>query len=65
MPSKFQRRHYQAIADTLKIIWDSNDRTLFTPVEVSKMAEALAKVFTADNPRFKRDTFMRAIGIGS
>lgn len=61
--AKFQRRHYTAIADALRELWNDRETPLMSAVEVSRMAERLATAFTEDNPRFDRYRFMRAIGI--
>jgi hypothetical protein len=61
--SKFQRRHYQAIADVLAFSLASADRTMFTSDELGKVAETLAKAFKVDNPRFDKARFIVACGI--
>ncbi len=60
---KFQRRHYQAIADVLAFSLAASDRTMFTSDELSKVAETLAKAFAVDNPNFDRTRFIAACGI--
>ena len=32
-------------------------------IKVENIARSLADVFAADNPRFRRDTFYRAVGV--
>jgi hypothetical protein len=60
----FTRRHYTAVADAINgtptggyIAEREADRQLVT--------DALAAMFTEDNPRFDRGRFVRACGIGS
>ena len=47
----FTKRHFIQIANVLK-----NAKT------VDDVTEELVRIFTADNPRFDRDRFMRAVG---
>jgi hypothetical protein len=49
---KYTRRHYIDIAETLTCIQDERERMT--------MANSWCEKFAMDNPRFKRDLFMRA-----
>lgn len=55
---KFERRHYEAIADVI------NDTLFHTSLEVterfgvSALAEDLALMFRDDNPNFNREKFI-------
>jgi hypothetical protein len=51
----FTRKHFQMIADTLQKIEDPEIRRA--------QAEEYAAQFAADNPRFRRDLFMKAAGV--
>ena len=48
MPSRFQKRHYYAVADVIKDQLGGNQ----------KIAEAFAKAFASDNPNFKPTFFV-------
>ena len=54
---RFQRRHYQAVADVIKLI----DTSLLVRRQV---ALVFADVFASDNARFNRDRFIEACDIG-
>lgn len=60
--SKYQRRHYLAIADTLK---DASTDDLFAYTETVRIANKLADLFMRDNPRFDRQRFLHACGLES
>ena len=60
---KFQRRHYQVIADVLAFRLSVLDASLFTHAEFVKMADTLADAFAADNDRFDRAKFLTACGL--
>jgi hypothetical protein len=55
-----QRRHFQLVADILKIFYRRSDdqRSI-----VAAIAYQFADTFTLDNPRFDRDRFLRACGL--
>ena len=59
--SKFQRRHYTAVAEILR---DSatDSGYLFSREEVARIADQFARVFSADNSAFDRDRFLAAVG---
>ena len=52
----FQRRHYERLADWLASIPDLDRR--------AKTAASLADMLDRDNPRFKRDRFLRRAKAG-
>lgn len=52
--SKFQQRHYEAIADLLR-----KDAELVDP----DLAEHFIEMFKQDNERFKEDRFRKAAGL--
>ena len=56
MASKFQQRHYEAIADILKY-------TRFNPCDsetVQIIEDRLVSYFRSDNPNFKESLFRKA-----
>ena len=72
--SKFQRRHYEAIAEvlkdeTLKVVLTGNDKSsqyyYGQADELVAIHRALVKMFKADNPRFKESIFDKWSGIKS
>jgi hypothetical protein len=54
----FERRHYKAIAQLLHDVGGATT-ALGHPWWV---AEDFAKMFATDNPNFKRELFMKAVG---
>jgi len=59
-PAAFSRRHYQAIADAIEGVptrGDIRDREL--------VVDHLAALFQEDNPRFDRERFVSACGVGA
>ena len=63
---KFQRRHYEAIAEVLKDVRDSADTLQLFPPEIAALNGIITKtaeVFRRDNPRFDRDRFISACGL--
>ena len=52
----FQKRHYEAIAETIRINW-------FFPDDREDAARAFAKLFREDNRAFRKDRFMTACGV--
>lgn len=62
MSSKFARRHYKVIADTIRRCQSPTD----SRESADKLAEltiALAKVFSDDNPLFNAERFYAEVGI--
>lgn len=57
--AKFQKRHYELVAQTLKSCLDSANEVH----EVENMTEAFITMFKADNSRFKAEMFRIASGI--
>lgn len=60
VPNKFQRRHYQAIADVLVQMRQDANEELFTESIITTLEDALVQTFTRDNPRFKPTLFLAA-----
>lgn len=60
---KFSKRHYTAIANVLSTAQSDRDRSLFTPIEVVRIADLMSRAFAKDNPRFDRDRFLVACGV--
>ena len=64
----FSKRHYQAIADVLKLSSEENqksdDNYKFGALgETRIIAHRLAAKFQADNPDFDRERFLKACGL--
>ena len=60
--SRFQRRHYVAIAEILADMENGTlQQSLFS--DIRPIAQAFATYFEADNPRFDRERFLRACGV--
>lgn len=57
--AKFQRRHYQAIADMLS--GEVHRANLFERTELDLLVDKFSRLFEQDNPRFKPSTFRQAI----
>lgn len=60
---KFSKRHYTAVANILREAQTDSDRTLFTPIEVVRIADLMSRAFAKDNGRFDRDKFLIASGV--
>ena len=65
MPSKFQRRHYEAIAEVIRTTASSTQTALFSSDELLRLAYKLADSFAQDNPAFDRDRFLAACGVSA
>lgn len=63
MPTKFSRRHYTAIANVLSTAQADPNASLFTPIEVVRIADLMSRAFAKDNSRFDRDRFLIACGV--
>lgn len=59
---KFQRRHYEAIAEVLREVRESQQIPAFELASVHLVAAKCAEVFARDNPRFVRAKFLIAVG---
>ena len=58
---KFQKRHYEAIADVLRTIHKDQQVAIFTdPIDTSKLIRRIGDMFAGDNPRFDRARFVAA-----
>jgi hypothetical protein len=57
---KFQRRHYQAIAEILADSVSESDH-LFTREDLARVVNRLVVVFRADNPSFDPDRFLAVV----
>lgn len=66
MPA-FQRRHYQALADTLASVRRDAlaDADLFTVDTCDRFTEILVSRFRRDNPRFQPDRFREACKVAA
>lgn len=62
----FTRKHYKAIAEIIKKRLNLNQGTRHTPrfLYADEVADDLADYFAGDNPRFDRERFLTACGIG-
>lgn len=60
--SKFQRRHYQAIAEVL-ILSVNSQAHLFAELSARELIDRFADLFSRDNPRFDKDRFLSACGL--
>ena len=58
---KFQRRHYEFLADWLA----NTSMALYSHTDRVLVAHSLADRLARDNPRFNRDRFVRAAGAAS
>jgi hypothetical protein len=58
----FTRRHYVAIARILAAEQGASIHDIANR-QTEYLTRSLADMFAVDNPRFKRDTFLRASGI--
>lgn len=56
------RKHYRAIAEVIRQTAD-NSPTFMERARVREIAEGLASVLAADNPRFQRSRFLEACGV--
>lgn len=56
----FSRRHYRIIALVLAAVIDAHKHGSICP---RALVAAFARALTADNPRFNRAAFERAIGL--
>ena len=63
-PHMFISKHHKALAKVIgKVNWqDSQDEKLGTLTPREHFIEALILMFEADNPEFRRHTFIDAIG---
>jgi hypothetical protein len=61
--AQFQRRHYEAIAEVLGDVRDHFDEGGACQFGVEAAADALAALFSEDNPRFDNERFRLACGI--
>ena len=63
---KFARRHYQAVADTIKKspVYTGGDtyQTMLSVQQMQCLIERFVETFAADNPRFKPERFRDACG---
>jgi hypothetical protein len=55
------RKHYRQVAEMLKREIETYEHDVKT---VASIADSLATFFQADNPRFDRDKFLQAVGLG-
>ena len=70
MTTKFQQRHYEAIAQAIQdekasyshMVPESRDHYVNT---LLSFEESLASLFARDNPLFDRDRFLRACKVGA
>jgi hypothetical protein len=60
MSAIFNKRHYEAIAEALNEARDGNPLDL---LDFNVLVEALANLFSRDDPRFDRKRFEDACGI--
>jgi hypothetical protein len=58
MTTKFQQRHYNAVADVIRST--VNNGVSGEQYAMHKLARALASMFARDNPNFKREAFYSA-----
>jgi hypothetical protein len=56
----FEKRHYEAIAETLNEARDGNPLDL---LDFNVLVEALVDLFSRDDPRFDRKRFQHACGV--
>jgi len=56
---KFQRRHYQVIADLLS----ADTPNLFEREDRERIILAFSRAFESDNANFKTDRFLHACGV--
>ena len=55
------QRHYEAIADELRKVYEASPEPDNDSYIVRLVAEALAKRFAAGNDRFRTETFLNAV----
>lgn len=60
MTTKFSQRHYEAIAGAIA---SAQAATLGNRSAFAVVADNLADMLAADNPRFKRQLFLKASGV--
>ena len=60
MRSKFQRRHYEAIAEVLAEIRRGIPLDLFLQTQYQATVDRFIHTFEQDNPRFREDQFRQA-----
>lgn len=60
--SMFQQRHYERVARVLKQQADEAGLDGAALMAIHSVADAMAVMFHADNPRFKQYLFVRACG---
>lgn len=54
------KKHYQTIAEVIRTV--TNRDPQITPYDIEDIADAIADMFAADNPRFDRAKFLAAAG---
>ena len=62
MATKFQQRHYEAIAQVIKNLRYGADREHDKRV-ADRMAVVFSMLFTADNPNYDQQRFYTACGV--
>lgn len=63
------RKHYEAVAAVIRDEVDSVSdlptvQAVIVRISLLNVADGLADVFAADNPRFDRERFLAACGLG-
>jgi len=67
----FTQRHFQAVADVINDAMNNVDQPMGKDViyfagkvaGIEEVANDFARMFERDNPRFRRDLFMKACGL--
>jgi len=57
--TKFQKRHYELIAEAIKRAIDTHH----VSIETAHILDKLSNLFASDNPEFDRERFITACGL--